>query len=89
MPAFYLRAINLKTGRVLIAVFISQRALIAVLIIKNSIIVSTNLGILIELSLGIKKLSIFLYGITTRQCTFVDVQKIYLIGGTNIQGLLC
>jgi hypothetical protein len=50
----------MKTGSVLIAIFISERALIAVLIIKDLIIASIILEILIESSLGIKKSSICL-----------------------------
>jgi hypothetical protein len=45
----------MKTGRDLIAVFLLQRALISVIIIKGTIIINTNLGIIIESSLKIKK----------------------------------
>jgi hypothetical protein len=74
---------TLKTGRVLIDVFHIRDAFNSGPIIKDLIITGIILGIPIGPSLRIKKssISVYLYGITTRQYIFAVLQRSAPKGG--------
>jgi hypothetical protein len=72
---------TLKTDRVLIAVLIIRENLLVVPLSQSLIVINKILGILIGSSLRIKKPSICLYNITTRQYIFIVLQRSAQNGG--------